>query len=359
VDETKLMQMALDLAEKGRGYVSPNPLVGAVIKKDGRIVGEGYHQQYGEPHAEINAIKDAGDNCKDATLYVTLEPCSHEGKTPPCVDAIIEAGFEHVIIATVDPNPLTNGKSISKMMNAGIKVDVGIMEEQARRQNEAFFKYITTNMPFVTVKIAQTLDSLIADERGHSNWITCEESRTFVHKLRAGSDAILIGGHTAAIDNPQLNVRHIVGRDPYRIVLHSKNESYENLRLVNKNEDGKTIIACSPEDAAKYSGNNIKIWEIDTYNDGRLNLSKLLIRAGKEKISSILVEGGGQLFTSFLKRKLVDKIYFAIAPKILGNGVPSISNLGIDTLEHSIEITDARYKHEGDDVWIFGYPIWR
>jgi len=354
------MNKALDLAEKGRGYVSPNPLVGAVILKDGSIVGEGYHQKYGQAHAEINAINQAGENCRGATLYVTLEPCAHQGQTPPCVDAVIKAGFKRVVIATTDPNPITDGRGISKMMDAGIEVDVGLLEEKARKQNEVFFKYITSGMPFVILKVAQTIDSRIADERGHSHWITGEQSRAFVHKLRSDVDAIMLGGRTAAVDNPLLTVRHIEGENPYRIILHGRDVLGESLNLLAGNNDEKTIIAMPRGIAQKHPlYKKVKTWDIDTYEDGHLNIASLLIRAGKEKISSILVEGGGHIFSSFLKRKFVDKIYVAIAPSIMGAGVKAFADLGIDTLEHSIELNDLNVKRFGRDIWICGYPVWR
>ncbi len=360
MDDNSLMQRALDLAEKGRGKVSPNPMVGAVIIKDGDIIGEGYHEFYGGPHAEINALRQANSSCKGATLYLTLEPCAHHGKTPPCVNSIMEAGFKRVVVATIDPNPKTNGRSISMMMDAGIEVDVGILEQKARRQNEVFFKYITTQMPFVILKAAQTLDSKIADTTGHPKWITSEESRKFVHKLRSYVDAIAIGAKTAVMDNPRLTVRHIEGEDPYRIVLQDRRELPTDLHLFKDNEDNKTIIAAPPNeiDIQNHKQNAI-MWSVDAYEDGTLNLSSLLIKAGNQNISSILVEGGSLLFTSFLKRKLVDKIYISIAPKIVGAGTPAFHELGIDTLEHAIFLTEVKYSKKGEDVWVCGYPIWR
>ncbi len=360
MNDTELMKKALDLAAKGRGHVAPNPLVGAVIVKDGKIVGEGYHQKYGEAHAEINAINQAGENCTGATLYVTLEPCAHHGQTPPCVEAVIKAGFKRVIIATADPNPETDGRGISKLMDAGIEVDVGLLEDNPRKHNEVFFKYTTPGRPGVIIKAAQTIDSKIADERGHSHWITGEESRRFVHRLRSHVDAIMIGGRTAVVDNPQLNVRHIEGEDPYRIILHGGDILLEDLGIFAKNDDGKTIIAAPPDIAKKHPHyKNATVWEIDAYEDGHLNLAKLLMKAGREKISSILVEGGGHLFSSLLKRKFVDKVFVAIAPKILGAGVNAFEDMAIDTLEHSVELDDLEVKRFGKDIWLCGYPIWR
>ncbi|NIP43471.1 MAG: bifunctional diaminohydroxyphosphoribosylaminopyrimidine deaminase/5-amino-6-(5-phosphoribosylamino)uracil reductase RibD [candidate division Zixibacteria bacterium] len=354
------MQRALEIAEKGRGKVSPNPLVGAVIVKDGEIMGEGYHEVYGGPHAEINAMRGANSSCKGATLYLTLEPCSHHGKTPPCVNSVMEAGFKRVVIAAVDPNPKTNGKSITMMMDAGIEVDVGLLEEKARRQNEIFFKYIATSMPFVILKAAQTLDSKIADTTGHPKWITSDESRAFVHSLRSYVDAVAIGARTAVIDNPRLSVRHVEGRDPYRIILQDRTELPGDLHLFKDNEDNKTIIAAPPNemDIQNHKQNAI-MWSVDAYEDGTLNLTSLLIKAANQSISSILVEGGSLLFTSFLKRKLVDKIYIGIAPKIVGAGTPTFQELGIDTLEHSIYLSEVEYFRKGEDIWVCGYPIWR
>lgn len=359
MDDITLMQRALGLAEKGRGKVSPNPVVGAVIVKDGQIMGEGYHEFYGGPHAEINAMRSANSSCKGATLYLTLEPCSHHGKTPPCVNSIMEAGFKRVVVSTVDPNPKTNGRSISMMMDAGITVDVGLLEEQARKQNEIFFKYITTSMPFVIMKAAQTLDSRIADTTGRPKWITSEESRSFVHTLRSHVDAIAIGARTAVIDNPRLTVRHVEGKDPYRIVLQDRTELPTDLHLFKDNDDNKTIIAAPPNDRdIQNHRQNAIMWSVDAYEDDTLNLTSLLIKAANQSISSILVEGGSLLFTSFLKRKLVDKIYIGIAPKIIGAGIPAFQNLGIDILEHSIYLSEVEYLKKGEDIWVCGYPIW-
>jgi len=361
LDDTRLMRKAIELAKKGRGRVSPNPLVGAIIVKDGRIIGRGYHQAYGGPHAEINAISNTEEaNCLGATLYVTLEPCNHEGKTPPCVDAVIKAGFRKVVVGTIDPNPLTNGRSVSKMLDAGIKVDVGVEEEESRRMNESFFKYITTGMPFVIMKTAQTLDSRIADTHRHASWITSDDSRAFVHEMRSHFDGVLIGTGTAMKDNPRLTVRHVEGQDPYRIILHGKSVLPRELHLFDKNSDERTIVAVPPDEAHHYKDYpHTTIWEIDRYEDGNINLSQLLIRAGKEKICSILLEGGNKLFTSFLRRKLIDKIYIAIAPKILGAGVPAFNNLEIETLDHAIELIGLEYSQKGNDIWVRGYPFWR
>ena len=355
------MKKALELAAKGCGCVSPNPMVGAIILKDGQIIGEGYHRRYGEAHAEINAINQAGvENCKGATLFVTLEPCAHEGKTPPCVDAVIKAGFQRVVIAMTDPNPLTDGRSVSKLMEAGIRVDVGVLEEEARNLNEAFIKYITTGMPFVTVKIAQTVDARIADINNQSHWITGEKSRQFVHKLRHKADAILIGGRTAVLDNPSLTVRHVEGNDPYRIILSTTEPLPDHLKIFAKNDDKKTIVVSTPELLPEYNKiENLTVWQIDKYENGRLNLGQLLIRAAKEKIANILVEGGSRLFSEVLRHKFVDKIYISIAPRILGQGIPALDNLGIDSIEHSIELADIDYTQKGKDVWMMGYPVYR
>lgn len=354
------MQRAFDLAEKGRGRVSPNPLVGSVIFKDGRIIGEGYHQFYGGPHAEINAIKSASESCEGATLYVTLEPCAHEGKTPPCVNAVIEHHFKRVVVATADPNPQTNGRSISRMLDAGIEVDVGVLEQKARKQNEVFFKFITTGMPFIILKAAQTLDSMIADTTGHPKWITSEQSRKFVHTMRSQVDAILIGAKTAVVDNPRLTVRHIEGEDPYRIILQDRSDLPADLHLFKDNDDNKTIVA-APENRGETRDHkqNAIFWSVDAYEDGTLNLTSLLIKAANQQISSILVEGGSLVFTSFLKRKLVDKMYIAIAPKILGAGVHAFRELGIDNLDHAINLTNIEYQRKGEDIWVVGYPLWR
>jgi diaminohydroxyphosphoribosylaminopyrimidine deaminase/5-amino-6-(5-phosphoribosylamino)uracil reductase len=234
------------------------------------------------------------------------------------------------------------------------------LEDEAREQNEVFFKFIPSGLPFVTLKIAQTVDARIADEAGHSHWITGEESRRFTHQLRHFHDAVMVGGHTAVVDNPQLTVRHVEGNNPLRIILAGREQLPPQIKLFCNNDDDRTIIAVSAQKAER-SGlpGNVRIWEIDSYEDGHINIAKLLLRAGREKISSILVEGGSRLFSEFIRRKFVDKIYVGIAPRIIGGGIPAFQELGINTLEHSVEI--VRHKHfvKGDDLWLCGYPCWR
>lgn len=305
IDE-KYMRIALWLAKKGRGRTSPNPMVGAVIVKNNRVVGEGYHKKAGTAHAEINALRQAGSKAKGATMYVTLEPCCTFGKTPPCTSAIIKSGIKKVVIAITDPNPLHVCKGIKILRNNNIIVKVGVLKDEARALNEAFEKYITTGMPFVILKMAETLDGKIATKTGESKWISSEKSRKLVHKLRRQVDAIMVGANTGRIDKP---------------------------RLV----EAKTKIIVP---------------------SGKVSLRKFLKDFGKKQVTSVLCEGGGELAASLLKEGLVDKIMFFIAPKIIGGrgAKTSVEGDGISSMSDAIKLKDMTVKKIGDDLLVEGYP---
>jgi len=349
------IQLTIELAKKGIGLVSPNPLVGAVIVKDDKIIGVGYHAKCGENHAEINAFNNCKESPEGATLYVNLEPCSHYGKTPPCTDAIIKNKIIKVVIGTTDPNPLVSGKGVKALREAGIEVITGIMEKECLELNKFFFKSITEKVPYVTLKIAQTLDSKIADNSFHSKWITSAESRTYVHELRANYDAVLVGSNTVNIDNPELSVRLLEGRNPKRIILNSK----LNLSLDKKIfsfKDDNTIIVCSNEEkenkklSNEYEKNGIKVLFCDVNKKGKIKIKSVLTELYSLGITSILVEGGNKVFSSFVKKGLFDEIDVFISPKILGTGVPSFSNLGIDKLSNSVSVRLNKVSTLGDDV---------
>ncbi|NTW06906.1 MAG: bifunctional diaminohydroxyphosphoribosylaminopyrimidine deaminase/5-amino-6-(5-phosphoribosylamino)uracil reductase RibD, partial [Syntrophaceae bacterium] len=318
------MHLAIKLARKGNGYVSPNPLVGAVIVKNGRIIGQGYHKQYGGPHAEVNAIKNASEDATGATLYVTLEPCCHTGKTPPCVESIVANKFRKVVVGTIDANPLVSRKGLNYLQSRGIEVAAGVLEDECRRLNEVFFHYMETGMPFVTVKYAETFDGRIATANGQSQWISSPASLKFAHQLRARHDAILVGAQTVIKDNPELTVRHIRGRNPLRIVVDSSLKVPLQAKVFQDISAAGTLIATTKtaddpkcQSIADYGSQMIST---DADGEGRVDLKKLFKILAARGISSILVEGGSQIITSVLKDNLASRLVTIIAPKIIGKG---------------------------------------
>lgn len=318
---------SLELALKGAGYVSPNPLVGCVIVKNGKIIAEGYHKKFGESHAEVNAINSAkakGINLKGSALYVNLEPCSHLGKTPPCTDEIIKNKISEVVIGTKDPNPLVAGKGIKKLKSKGIKITVGVLENKCLETNKFYFKYIKSRLPYVTLKAAQTLDGKIADISGKSKWISSKESRKLVHKLRSVYDAVLVGKNTVELDNPELTVRHVKGRNPYRIIIDTDLALNLNNKLFSDKYTSKTIIIASKQPDEFLSRileqRNIKVVNAKT-NNGLIDLKDALKKIALLGIASILVEGGAFTFTEFLKQKSADELLLFTSPKIMGKGI--------------------------------------
>lgn len=348
------MKRALKLAGKGEGHVSPNPMVGAVIVKEGMIISEGYHRKFGGNHAEINAINNASETIEGATLYVTLEPCSHYGKTPPCADRIVEAGPKRVVIGTVDPSPLVSGRGIKILKRHGIETEVGILEEECREINETFFKFIRTRIPFITLKFAQTIDGRIATSTGHSRWISSEPSLKFAHKLRSLHDGIMVGAGTVLKDDPELTVRHVKGKNPVRIVVDSMLRIPENAPILKNQKMAKTIIAtthrCDKDKLSQLTGAGIEVLIIDTDDKKRVDLKKLLIELGKREISSILVEGGSEIITSFLKGKIADRLVIITAPKITGKGTDAVGDLGIERMDDSIKLSVRKVFRKGDDI---------
>ena len=315
------MRMALDLARQATVGVRPNPKVGAVIVKDGVILGQGYHKYFGGPHAEIEALNNAGGSVQNATMYVTLEPCCHYGKTPPCTDAIIKAGIKRVVIGMPDPNPLVHLKSIEILKQNGIQVETGIEEAACKQLNREFITLITTGFPFVTMKIAQTFDGRIATRNRHSKWITGSEARKVGHQMRSESDAVVVGIGTVLADNPRLTVRHVNGRMPIRIVMDSRLRIPLESHLLTDEFADKTIIATTSVDSdrrGKIISRGAKIWDIPADNAGRISVPGLLKKSVTEKISALMVEGGSEVYTSFLKEKLVHRLVLFLAPKLLG-----------------------------------------
>lgn len=359
IDDRIWMRRAISLAGKARGRTSPNPMVGAVIVKDNKVIGEGYHKKAGEDHAEVVAIKRAGNNTKDSTLYVNLEPCTHYGRTPPCVLAIIEAGIKRVVIGVEDPNPLVKGEGIKRLREAGIEVKVGVLEEESKKINEAFFKFITKKEPFVILKVASTLDGKIATSDGESKWITGQKARKFVHHLRDQVDAVLVGIGTIIKDNPFLTARIKGGKDPLKVILDSKLRIPEDSNVLKINPE-KTIIATTefaPKDKIdKIKERGAKILCIKS-KDGRVDLRELLSELGRMEIVRLLVEGGSKINGAFFDEGLIDKIILFISPKIIGNEQPYgiFNGKGVRTLQEAKIIKDIKFKRMGEDIYIEGY----
>lgn len=354
------MKIALDLAKLGKGKVNPNPLVGAVIVKDKKIIAKGYHEKYGEDHAEVNAFKNAKENLAGATMYVTLEPCSHYGKTPPCVDKIIDNKISRVVIGMMDPNKLVLGQGIKKLQDAGIEVEVGVLEEECKKLNEVFIKYIKNEKPFVVLKAAMSLDGKISTASGESKWITGNKSRSEVHKLRNDLSAIMVGVDTVIIDNPYLTCRIVDGRNPIRIIIDSKLRIPKDSNVLENTNDIKTIIATTekaPKEKIDYL-ENLGVWVIKTKStDEKVNLKELMIKLGELKIDSILLEGGSTLNYSALEVGIVDKVLVYIAPKIIGgvNSKTPVGGNGIEQLKDAFKIKDLNISMVSEDVLIQGY----
>ncbi|MFZ0453958.1 MAG: bifunctional diaminohydroxyphosphoribosylaminopyrimidine deaminase/5-amino-6-(5-phosphoribosylamino)uracil reductase RibD [Ignavibacteriaceae bacterium] len=358
MSDESYIKLAIEIAKKGIGSVSPNPLVGCVIVKNDRIISAGYHEKFGENHAEVNAIGNAKESLEGATLYTNLEPCSHHGKTPPCVDKIIEQKIKKVVVGTNDMNPLVSGNGIRKLKSAGIDVKVGIMENECIELNRFFFKYITEKIPYITLKAALTLDGRIADKSGDSKWISSLDSRKYVHQLRAGYDAVLVGYGTVKKDDPKLTVRLSEGRNPRRIILDTKLELNNKFKLLINNKDRKLIIVTSKRNADKKGkikkilAHNADIVFVKEDANGRLNLKSVLMELAKINISSILVEGGREIYTSFIKKNLFDDIMLFVTPKLMGCGIPLLGNINKRNIKSALKLRVRNTERIGDDFLI-------
>lgn len=358
--DIEYMQRALYLSLKGKGSVSPNPLVGAVIVNGDKIIAEGWHKKCGQDHAEIVAIKKAESSLKGATLYVTLEPCYHFGRTPPCVDAIIEHGFKRVVIGMKDPNPLTKGKSIKKLMAKGIKVEVGLLQDEIAQANEIFLKYIQQKVPFVAAKTAQTIDGKIATSIGQSKWITSEETRAFARKIRDEYDAILVGIRTVLKDDPSLSASKKSKRIK-KIVLDSTLAISQKAKIFQDTAPGDCIIvttkraSLAKKSVLEHIGAMVIVAPI--LKNGKIDLVWLFKELARIEIASILIEGGAHVIGSALKCKLVDKMYIYIAPKIIGDtqALNSIVGLDIFNLNKAIELDQVKIKTINKDIMVEGY----
>jgi diaminohydroxyphosphoribosylaminopyrimidine deaminase/5-amino-6-(5-phosphoribosylamino)uracil reductase len=358
-DETdkRYMRMALALAGKGAGRTSPNPLVGAVLARGGKIIGAGFHRRAGGDHAEIAALRRAGGKARGATLYINLEPCSHYGRTPPCAPALIRAGIKRVVVGTADPNPLVSGGGIRKLSRAGIQVRVGVLKEECRRLNEAFDKYITRRLPFVILKIAASLDGKIAASTGHSRWITGPAARRRVHEMRNRVDAILVGVGTVLADNPQLTCRIPGGRDPVRIVLDRRLRIPLAARLLH--ERGKTVIVSGPLASAKkikaIEKCGAEVWRLPLRRGG-IPLAPVLKKIAARGMMSVMIEGGAITAARALAERVVDKMCFFYAPKIVGaDGLSMIAPLGVRKMGQSRQLKNLSVEKIGDDLLVTGY----
>lgn len=357
--EEQYMTKALRLARRGLGKASPNPLVGAVVVKDGRIIGEGYYHRYGGKHAEVNALQNAQEDVEDVTLYITLEPCCHyERKVPSCLGMLTECGIKRVVLGTLDPHPEVSGKGVQFLGHSGIETKVGILEEECRKLNQVYFKYIQRGIPFVTLKFAQTLDGRIATVTGSSQWISSEASLKLAHRLRSIHDAILVGIGTLLKDNPRLTVRLAQGNDPIRVIVDSNLRIPLDSKVLQDQHVAPTIIATTfradkgKKTSLKKMG--IEVMEVSEDEEGRVDLEGLLSRMGKRGISSVLVEGGSGIITSMLSKGLADKIVVAIAPKILGKGIEAVGNLGISEVAHSMKLSSVKVYKKGVDLIVEG-----
>ncbi|WP_333654266.1 bifunctional diaminohydroxyphosphoribosylaminopyrimidine deaminase/5-amino-6-(5-phosphoribosylamino)uracil reductase RibD [Dissulfurispira sp.] len=364
--DKKFMQRALNLAEKARGMTSPNPMVGAVIVKNGKVISEDYHKKAGEPHAEALAILKSGEKAKGSTLYVTLEPCCHlDKKTPPCTRAIINSGIKKVFIAMKDPNPKVSGKGIEELRKHEIEVVSGIFEDKAKKLNEAYIKYITTRTPFVTLKTAMTLDGKIATPEGQSKWITGEKARRIVHRMRSSVDAILTAVGTVKADNPELTVRMGQGskvkgqgiKNPKRIVIDPNLEIPLDYKIFNVPPE--TIVVTKMGQGSRGKGQELidKGVKIIEYDDERVDLKWLMKRLGETGITSVMIEGGSSLNAYALQDGIVDKVVFFIAPRIIGgkDSIPAIGGKTFRRLENAFRVSDTKIKRVGDDLMVEGY----
>ena len=357
--DEKYMRLAMQLAGNAIGRTSPNPLVGAVIVKDNRVVGCGWHRKAGTPHAEVHALNQAGELAQGADVYVTLEPCAHYGKTPPCAKALVEEKVKNVYGGLLDVNPKVAGKGFKILEDAGIYVEYGFLQDELRKQNEVFFKWIEHKKPFIVLKAAMTLDGKIATATGQSKWITNETSRAYGYKLRDIYDGIMVGINTVIEDNPMLTARVDGGKNPIRIVVDSSLKIDINANVV-QDKSAKTIIATTDkadkDKILKLQAQDVDVIVVDKDENDKVDIEKLLDILGQKNICSILVEGGATLSGSFVAKKLVDKVYFFIAPKIIGGkeAKTPVAGTGILNLQEALALKDIQIEKLEEDILIIG-----
>ena len=354
ISHKKYMELAIKLAEKGKGTTSPNPMVGCIIVKRGRIVGKGFHKKAGTEHAEVLAIQDAGKKAMNSTMYVTLEPCSHWGRTPPCTEKIVESGVREVIIGMKDPNSLVHG--YMELKARGLKTKIGILEEDAEKLNEPYIKWIKTKKPFVLIKVAMSADGRIATKTGDSKYITSKEARTLVHQVRTEVDAVMVGVNTVIRDDPELTPRLYKGKDPLKIVVDSNLKIPKNCNLMK--DPSRLVVAtttkASKSDVQRLQDKGIRVI-ITKPDKGMVDLKELIKELGKSEIINVMIEGGSELNSSAINAGLVDKIMIFTAPKLIGNGKGAIGNLGITKIAKAINLKNPVCRLVGKDLLIEAY----
>ncbi|MEK7314198.1 MAG: bifunctional diaminohydroxyphosphoribosylaminopyrimidine deaminase/5-amino-6-(5-phosphoribosylamino)uracil reductase RibD, partial [Deltaproteobacteria bacterium] len=347
MEHVRFMRLAIKLAKKGLGRTSPNPAVGSVVVKNGKIIGRGYHEEAGLPHAEVNALQDAGKTAQDSTLYVTLEPCVHFGRTPPCVQTIINSGVKKVVVGSIDPNPKVSGKGIRALKKSGIEVIKDVLRDECLSLNETYVKYITKKTPFVVLKLATTLDGKIATSTGDSKWITSLESRRYVHRLRSLVDCVMVGSGTVLKDDPGLTVRLVKGKNPARAVLDGSLKVSPCAKVFASHTERVFIFT-----SAKANKNKIRLLEekgvevvkVKESKDG-LSVKDVLRELGKRGVTSVLIEGGSRLAASALKEGVVDKAIFIMAPKIIGgDGVDCVGSVGVKRVDEAVSLKKTKVK---------------
>lgn len=358
-DDERWMRRCFELARRGAGAVSPNPMVGAIVVQKGKIAGRGYHKTFGGPHAEVNAINDAllrREDIRGATLFVNLEPCAHHGKTPPCAKAIINHGISKVVCAIEDPNPRVAGEGFRMLRNAGVRVVTGSLREEATRLNEKFLRHITTGLPFVAIKAAQTSDEFIARTNGSSRWITSRKSRVLVHRLRSEYDAVLIGAGTAIADNPSLTVRHVSGRNPIRVLLDAKLRTPFDSTMFSDRFRRRTIVFIGRGAIGRAAGlrrRGVQVVALGEKN-GLIPVGRILSELGRRGIASVLVEGGQKVFEEFLKEQAAEKLHLFTSPKLFRDGLSTFGDA-----KSSFSIDRKLVSWVGKDRYIEGYISYR
>lgn len=351
------MRLALREARRGLGRTSPNPAVGAVVVKNGRVVGRGHHARAGAPHAEVAAIRQAGERARGADLYTTLEPCDHFGRTPPCSLAILEAGVRRVLSGSSDPNPRVNGRGIRRLRRAGVEVETGVLRGECDAIIEPWARFITTGRPHVTLKVASTLDGRIATSAGDSRWVTGAEARALVHRLRDGADAVLVGGGTARADDPRLTARLPGGRghDPIRVVLDSRLELPPGLRLFRLRSPAPTIVAHVSGTPPRSAPRGVEYLRCKARR-GRVDLADLLSRLGRRGVTTLLVEGGGEVARSLLEGGQVDRLMLFLAPKLAAGGLSWLPGKGPARMADALSVQDLEVRRVGRDLLVTGRP---
>ena len=362
--DNKFMKEALRQARKGIGRTSPNPMVGAVVVRGGEIIATGYHKRAGENHAEVEALKIIGGRArKRDTLYVTLEPCNHYGRTPPCTEAILRSGLKRVVVGMQDPTPTVSGGGSGFLEEKGIEVKIGVLETECRQLNEAYIKFVMTGRPFVIAKSAQTMDGWTATSTGHSKWITNERSRRYVHRLRDMVDGVMVGIGTVIADNPSLTTRlkNRRGKDPVRIIADTHLRTPRDARVINHDSSSMTLLAIGegvPPERLENREKNLVSTVVCPTKDGKVDLAALMDILGDMSITSLLVEGGAAIMGVLIRERLVDKFYIFRAPKILGgdDGFPMAKGAGPQRMDECMTLKNQRISRLGDDTLFIGYP---